>query len=82
MSDAVKEVIRQAEGLSASEKREVAMALLAQTQEIGTQMPRRKWMEIRSIAPYPLMGRDAQEWVSQSREASDRDREQQWRPAP
>ena len=39
--------------------------------------PRRKWREIRGIAPYPLVGEDAQVWVSRSRREGAEHRERQ-----
>jgi hypothetical protein len=47
---------------------------------IGRQMeterhPRgRQWREIRSAAPYPLLGEDARTWVSRTRREGDEDR--------
>jgi len=42
--------------------------------------PRRKWREIRGITPYPLVGEDAQVWVTRSRLEGTERREKQWRP--
>lgn len=36
------------------------------------------WMSIRGIAPNLLCGTEAQEWVSQTRRESDKQREKQW----
>jgi hypothetical protein len=44
--------------------------------------PRRKWREIRGSAPYPLMGEDAQAWVSRTRRESDEQRASQWDNRP
>ena len=40
--------------------------------------PRRKWREIRGVAPYPLVGEDAQAWVRRSRLEGTQHREKQW----
>jgi len=49
-------------------------------QPIAGEPPERyKWMVIRGIAPNLLCGKDAQEWVSQTRRESDESREKQWR---
>jgi hypothetical protein len=40
----------------------------------------RDWGEVAGVAPHPLTGEDAQDWVSRTRAESD-EREQQWRPA-
>jgi hypothetical protein len=34
--------------------------------------PRASWLDYMGIAPYPLVGMDAQEWVTKLREESDR----------
>lgn len=41
--------------------------------------PLRKWREIRGSASAPLVGEDAQKWVSRTRLEGDVQREQQWR---
>ena len=38
----------------------------------------RQWSEIAGIAPYPLVGQDAQTWVSRHRLEGDAEREKQW----
>ena len=38
-----------------------------------------EWQSIRGIAPDLLDGTDAQDWVSSTRHAADKDREAQWR---
>lgn len=40
------------------------------------------WMAIEGIAPDPLDGEDAQQWVSRTRQESDDHREKQWMPKP
>jgi hypothetical protein len=48
-----------------------------------TETPRRRlWREIRGLLPYPMLGEDAQTWVSRTRRESDEERQRQWRPAP
>ncbi|NEQ37269.1 MAG: hypothetical protein F6K40_13730 [Okeania sp. SIO3I5] len=37
--------------------------------------PRRKWREIQGKATYPLVGEDAQEWVSRTRQEATENRE-------
>ncbi len=34
-----------------------------------------KWSDLKSMASYPLLGEDAQEWVSQTRREADEHRE-------
>ena len=40
---------------------------------------RRRWQEIAGASSYPLVGEDAQSWVSRSRQESDDERAQQVR---
>jgi len=46
------------------------------------EIPRRKWGEIAGTAPYPLVGEDAQDWVSRTRLEGDQERQAQWNPEP
>ena len=41
---------------------------------------RRQWCEIRGKAPYPLLGEDAQAWVSRTRQEDTDHRPQQRKP--
>jgi hypothetical protein len=68
VKDAVKD-------LSAEERREM-IDLIAH--EEGEKLRRRhSWKDAIGIAPYPLCGEDAQEWVSRTRRESDEHREPQ-----
>ena len=55
---------------------------LAASPTVGESPRRRLWAEIRGIVAYPLLGEDAQAWVSRTRRESDEQREKQWRPTP
>jgi hypothetical protein len=44
---------------------------------IQTNNKQRDWVEIRGKASYPLLGEDAQNWVSKTRKESDEQREKQ-----
>ncbi len=37
------------------------------------------WQDVAGLAPYPLTGEDAQDWVSRTRKEGDEEREKQWR---
>ncbi len=41
---------------------------------------RRRWSEIYGAAPYPLVGEDAQQWVSSTRHESDEHRKNTFGP--
>lgn len=67
-ADALDKLIREAERLTADERLRLIERLSAKARESG---PRRQWRDICGAAPYPLLGEDAQEWVSRSRRDSD-----------
>jgi hypothetical protein len=60
----------------------VAQALAEHSLESAEQPPRRQWREIRGMASYPLLGEDAQAWISRTRQEGDEKREQQWEQKP
>ena len=68
MSPLLQTLLQQAEHLTAAEQLEL-ISLLADQLRRQTDPPqtKRKWGDLRGMAPYPLMGKDAQEWVSQTR---------------
>jgi len=74
------EVVRKAEAL-ASDEQLLLIARLAEKLRETYQVsrPRRKWRDIRGSVPYPLLGEDAQAWVSRTRREGDEHREQQWK---
>lgn len=64
-------ILQQAEELSPDEQLEL-IARLAQSAREGYQAQRRRrWSEIQGIASYPLLGEDAQEWVTRTRREND-----------
>jgi hypothetical protein len=79
-SQALLDVIRQAEQLDADEQLKL-IAHLAGTSlpARGIQRPRRSWMDLEGAAPYPLVGEDAQAWVTRTRAEGAEERERQWR---
>ncbi|MFZ4674607.1 MAG: hypothetical protein ACOYM4_02735 [Nodosilinea sp.] len=81
MSVLLDTVLKQVEQLTAEERLEliqkVAEGLKSKTQPISRKP---KWADLRGMAPYPLMGEDAQQWVSRTRRESDdhRAKESAW----
>ncbi len=62
------ELARRAEELTDDEQLDLIVHLARKMQEAHqTSKPRRQWSEICGSAPYPLMGEDAQTWVSRTR---------------
>jgi len=74
------EIVKQAETLAPEEQLYLIALLASQVQQAyRPAMPRRQWREICGAAPYPLVGEDAQTWVSRSRHEDDQARERRWR---
>ena len=71
------EIIERTEMLT-SEERLQLLAHLTEKVRQGENVQGRPWIEICGAAPYPLVGKDAQAWVSHARQASDESRVGQW----
>lgn len=81
-SATVKEIVRQAETLEPEEQLRLIALLAEKVQRAYYRTsPRRRWRDVCGAAPYPLMGGDAQAWVSHSRQESDDARIPAWRKA-
>ena len=68
VSPILQELMQRADTLQADEKLILIahLATFARSQT-GTPTLRRAWQEIAGAAPHPLLGMDAQQWVTQSR---------------
>ena len=78
-SRAVMEIVKQAETLAPEEQLYLIALLAGQAQQAyRPAAPRRQWREICGAAPHPLVGEDAQAWVSRSRHEDDEVRERRW----
>ena len=74
------EIIKRAEALSPDEQMDLIAYLVEKArQAYHAAAPRRWWREIYGAAPHPLLGEDAQAWVSRTRREGDAGREHQWR---
>ena len=82
-SKALAEVIERAERLTPDEQLQL-IAHLAQAARRTTSGTRtgRSWMELQGAAPYPLVGEDAQTWVSRTRREGDEARERALKRQP
>jgi len=76
MSRELDELIRKAESLSPEERLRLLEHLSRKVSQVGA---RRQWKEIRGAAAYPLLGEDAQSWVSRTRREGDEHRQKQLR---
>ncbi len=76
---AYNELVRQVDMLQVEEQLRLAAYLLDHVRRTVSQdKTRPKWRDIRGMATYPMLGEDAQEWVSRTRSESDEQREKQW----
>lgn len=73
---------KQAELLTVDEQLRLVAYLAEKARAAYPAKPRRKWAEICGAAPYPLLGEDAQAWVSRTRREADEHRERQLRYEP
>jgi hypothetical protein len=66
------ELIKQADSLTPDEQLRLIAHLAERAREAYTSSrPRRQWREICGAARHPLVGEDAQDWVSRTRRESD-----------
>ena len=73
---ALNELIQKADTLTPDEQLRLIAHLAERVRATrSVSRPRRKWREIRVVAPYPLVGEDAQVWVSRSRREGTEHRE-------
>ena len=82
MSKELAEIIKRTELLAPDEQLYVIAYLAERAQQAYRLAPRRSWREICGTAPYPLLGEDAQDWVSRTRREGDEHRERQWSRTP
>jgi len=76
VSTELDELIRRTEGLSPEDRQRLLEHL---NHSVSTGRVHRQWREIRGAAPYPLLGEDAQTWVSRTRREGDEHRQSQLR---
>ena len=73
-------LIRQFESLSVDEQLRLASYLVDRSrQACAGPTPRYRWQDVRGIARYPLLGEDAQAWVSRTRQDDTEQRERAWK---
>jgi hypothetical protein len=76
MSPSLEKILSEIEQLTPEEQLTVMGHLVERVKKHITQaQPKRKWSDLKGIAPYPLLGEDAQEWVSRTRREGDEHRE-------
>ena len=82
MSKELAEIIKRVEMLAPDEQLYVIAHLAGRARQAYRAPRCRQWREICGAAPYPLLGEDAQAWVSRTRREGDESRERQWGRAP
>lgn len=77
MSPLLAQVLREIEQLSPEEQSQVISQTteLLKRQTATHRKPQRKWLDIAGTAPDPMMGEDAQEWVTRTRGESQQHRD-------
>jgi hypothetical protein len=82
-TEMLQHLIKQVEGLSPEEQLRLIAYLVEKIRATyASPKPGRLWAEICGAAPYPLLGEDAQAWVSRTRREDTEQRERQLRPQP
>jgi hypothetical protein len=78
-TQALKEIKKKTEILTVEENLELIAHIVGKIRKIRAEsVKRRKWSEIYGIAPYPLVGEDAQTWVTRTRHEANTNREKKW----
>ncbi len=77
MSPLLEKILSEIEQLTSEEQLTVMGHLVERMKKHVTQsQPKRKWADLKGMSPYPLLGEDAQGWVSRTRREGDEHREQ------
>ena len=77
MSPLLEHLLQQVEQLTPEDRLELIRQIaqgLKQSEVVVRVKPR--WSDLKGMAPYPMMGEDAQEWVSRTRREGDEHRSQ------
>ncbi len=79
----VGQIVKQTESLSGDEQLALAMLLIERVRRNAiSKAPQHCWLDVMGPAPYPLVGEDAQAWVTRTRSEDEAERESQWRRIP
>jgi hypothetical protein len=71
----LEEIMREADALPPEEQLRLIAHLAEKTRKAyGTLPMKRQWRELRGATTYPLVGEDAQDWVSRTRKESEGER--------
>ncbi|MDX2033496.1 MAG: hypothetical protein SF339_22660 [Blastocatellia bacterium] len=79
MATPLTEIMREMEKLTSDEQLKLAAKLIEWARRGATVIrPSCRWLDLMGAAPYPMMGEDAQAWVSRTRQEGNDEREKQW----
>ena len=74
------ELWKQIEALEIDEQLRLAAHILERARQVVSQEgPQHKWADVCGLYPHPILGEDAQAWVSRTRHESDERRAQSWK---
>lgn len=77
MNPLLQDVLRQVEQLTPTERLELIRQVAEGLKKLeAIAEPKPRWADLKGLAVYPMMGEDAQAWVSQTRREGDEHREQ------
>jgi hypothetical protein len=69
MSLLLQDLLRQVEQLAPEERLELIRQVAEGLKKSGAiAKPKPRWSDLKGLAPYPMMGEDAQEWVTRTRQ--------------
>lgn len=74
------ELIKQVNALDVEEQLRLATYLLERARhEVAQRKPHYQWSDLCGRYPHPMLGEDAQSWVSRTRRESDEQRAKGWK---
>lgn len=76
MSPQLEKIIESIDKLSASEQLAVVNHISARLKKDRATETQLRWLDLAGTVPYPMVGEDAQDWVSASRQADQTYRDQ------
>lgn len=80
----LEDVIAQADQLPEAERMELVEYLISTiapgNKETESDEKEYTWDDLRGLATYPIMGEEAQEWITRTRQEGTERREHQWNP--
>lgn len=77
MSPQLKEMLRNIDQLSTPEQLEIIRHITDRLQQRQSDQSKRRWLDLAGTVPHPLLGDDAQAWVSYSRR-EDQEQRNHW----